>query len=282
VSRGDEQREDRKEPIVTQKKASPALQLVRLVYTEGQKATGHSWTRLNQALYQAAKVAIEGGLLFNQDDFTTFHTDTRASYWIGAHPDGLYAAACKAGNESACRAYEHHYGFAPYELDGRRVFVGHDFAWNGERVTCTSISEKRLVACLYELEGVAARYERKILHRYSITPEQMNAERKKREAITADDKMQTAQKAAENYARGHNISDIALRCSIRDVICLLRDDEQKQLNDIITRRFKKSDNPTLLDLLTIAHRWKSEFRAISIIADNLEAQMLLGGQDAST
>jgi len=33
---------------VTQKKASPALQLVRLVYTEGQKATGHSWTQDKQ------------------------------------------------------------------------------------------------------------------------------------------------------------------------------------------------------------------------------------------
>lgn len=137
-------RERDKKTMITQQKDSPALQLVRLVFTEGQKATGHSWTRLNQALYQAAKVAIEGGLRFDLEDFTSFYAKMRAEYWIGAHPDGLYAAACKVGNLSACRAYEHHYGFCPYELDGQRVFVGHDFMWKGERVICTSIHKDHM------------------------------------------------------------------------------------------------------------------------------------------
>lgn len=260
--------------MTTPQKASPALQLVRLVFTEGQKATGHSWTRLNQALYLAARVAIEGGLRFDLEDFTDFHGEMRALYWIGAHPDGLYAAACKSRNRSACLAYEHHYDFAPYELDGQRVHVGHAFEWNGERVTCTSIQRDRMVACSYQYELDQHQHQRKVLwHRYSITPADLNAERKKREITVAGAKMQTARDAAKEHAQRCGIPDHVLALAVEDVSGGLMAYEQEELARVVKQRFKKSEKPTILDLLTVGHRWRGLAKDIAIIiAANVQRQ----------
>lgn len=243
------------------KQESPAFQLVRLVYTEGQRATGHSWIRLNQALYHAAMVAIEGGLVFSLDDFTALYAQTRASYWIGSNPEGLYAAACRAGNLSACRAYEHHYGFAPYELDGQRVFVGHDFVWNGEQVKCTSILKERLVACSYGPHGEAPLYTRKLLHRYSITPAQMRAEEKQRQETKADKKMEAAQAKAKAYAKTAAYSEESLGLRVLDYLekIDLMPHEKERLREILTKRFRKTDKPTVLDLLTVGCRWSADY-----------------------
>lgn len=257
--------------MTTQQKDSPALQLVRLVFTEGQKATGHSWTRLNQALYQAAKVAIEGGLRFDLEDFTSFYAKMRAEYWIGAHPDGLYAAACKVGNLSACRAYEHHYGFCPYELDGQRVFVGHDFMWKGERVTCTSIHKDHLVACSYGPQGEAPSYQRKVKHRYKITHDQILAVDKARAAHKADGKMTEARNRAREYARQYNIPEETLGLCVANHVELAGLDayEKERLNWIMGKRFKKSDKPTVLDLLTVGYRWSLDQVLIKRVVDKI-------------
>lgn len=257
--------------MTAQQKDSPALQLVRLVFTEGQKATGHSWTRLNQALYQAAKVAIEGGMRFNLEDFTDFYVEMRAGYWIGAHPDGLYAAACKVGNLSACRAYEHHYGFCPYELDGQRVFVGHDFVWEGERVTCTSVSKDHLVACSYASQGEAPHYKRKIERRYKISHEEIWAEDNARAAHKADGKMTDARKRAREYARQYNIPDEVLGLCVADHAerGALDPYEKERLNWIISKRFKKSDKPTVLDLLTVGCRWSLDQVLVKRVVDKI-------------
>lgn len=257
--------------MTTQQKDSPALQLVRLVFTEGQKATGHSWTRLNQALYQAAKVAIEGGLRFDLEDFTIFYAKMRAEYWIGAHPDGLYAAACKVGNLSACRAYEHRYGFCPYELDGQRVFVGHDFMWKGERVTCTSIHKDHLVACSYGPQGDAPSYQRKVKHRYKITHEEIRTEEKARATHKADEKIAKAQNKAREYARQYGISKEALGLCMADHAkqAALNDYEQERLNRVISKRFKKSDKPTLLDFLTVGYRWSLDQVLVKQVVDKI-------------
>ncbi len=253
------------------KQDSPAFQLVRLVYIEGQKATGHSWTRLNQALCKAVIVSIEGGLVFDLDDFAKFHSQLRAGYWIGWNPDVLYAAACRAGNLSACRAYEQHYGFAPYELDGQRCFVGHDFAWNGEQVKCTSIQNERLVACSYGPQGEAPLYMRKLLHRYSITPAQMRAEEKQRQGTKADKKMEAARAKAKAYAKTAAFSEkvLGLRVSDYSEKIDLMPHEAERLREILTKRFRKTDNPTVLDLLTVGYRWSADYTQATRYAERI-------------
>lgn len=248
---------------MAKKQESSALQFVRLLYREGQQATDHSWTRLNAALSEATAVAIKGGLCFELGDFKAFYSDLNAGYWIGSNPSGFYAIACKYGNLSACKAYEHCYGFKPYELEGQRVFVGHDFKWNGEHVTCTSISKESLIACSYKPRESADGYGRdKILHRYSITNAELAAEHKKRQGAALDQRMAKARDAAEKYASDYGLNTEALKRRVADVLPALDDDYRKRsIEEIVKRRFKKSDKPTVMDMLIVALRWRGEYGA---------------------
>lgn len=246
---------------MAKKTDSPALQFVRLLYREGQQATDHSWTRLNAALSEATAVAIRGGLCFDLGDFKAFYSDLNAGYWIGSHPSGFYRLACEYGNLSACKAYEHCYGFKPYELEGQRVFVGHDFNWNGERVTCTSISKESLVACSYKPSDPDG-YRSKILHRYSITNAEMAAESKKRQGAALDQRMAKARDAAAKYANDYRLNAEALKRHVADVLPALDDDYRKRsIEELVKRRFKKADKPTVMDLLVVALRWRAEYHA---------------------
>lgn len=247
---------------IMKKKDSPALQLVRLVYIEGQQATGHSWVRLNSALFSAVKVAIKGGLLFDIGDFKAFHSELRAGYWIGAHPHGLYAIACEFGNLSACKSYEQCYGFAPYELEGQRVFVGRQFTWAGEHVTCTSIAGDALVACSYK-PNTQGSYERKILHRFSITNEEMKTEDKRRSKASADKKMERSRAEAEQFAKSHHVAPKILAALVSNRLSRLEPYQQERVQDVLKRRFKKADKPTLLDLLAIGHRYPADHHAVA-------------------
>lgn len=246
---------------MAKKQDSPALQLVRLVYRHGQEATGHSWVRLNGALFSAVRVAIEGGLKFDVGDFAVFHKELRAGYWIGSHPTGLYAAACEFGNDSACKSYESCYGFAPYELESQRVFVGRSFTWADEHVTCTSIAKDALIACSYKpSKGMC---ERKILHRHSITPEQMSAENKRRQIAATDKKMAQAQTESARFAVEHRLSKTILDMPVRELVSKLDEYDQGRALDVLARRFKKADRPTLGEFLAIGHRWRSDHRAVT-------------------
>ncbi len=243
------------------KKESPALQLVRLVFVQGQQATDHSWTRLNMALRQGLEVAIKGGLVFDLGDFAAFYSQLRAAYWIGAYPDGLYAVACEFGNLSACKSYENYYDFAPYELEGQRVFVGRQFTWSGEHVTCTSIAKDALIACSYKPNESGSYDSRKILHRHSITPAEMKAEDKRRSKVSADKKMEQARSEAERFAKSHYIEAKELTKHVSARIAKLDEHMQRRVQDVLKRRFKKADNPTLMDLLAVGHRWRSDHHA---------------------
>lgn len=256
--------------MTIQQADSPARAFVRLVRTHGQAATAHSWVRLNQALSQAASLAIQAGLRFELDDFTYFHAQLRASYWIGAH-ERLYATACKVGNLSACRAYEHHYGFCPFELDDQRIYVGYEFEWSGEKVTCTSIHNDHLVACSYGPQGDAPSYQRKVKRRYKITHAEIHSLDKARAAAKDDAKMAKARAKAIEYARAYEIGEkqLALRVSDKQARTALRDFEEEWLKDILAKRFKKTDDPTLLDLLVVAHRWNRDQTTVKQIVDKI-------------
>ncbi len=247
---------------MSKKKDSPALQLVRLVFVHGQEATDHSWVRLNGALASAVEVAIKGGLIFDIGDFKVFHSELRGGYWIGAAPHGFYSIACEFGNLSACKAFEEWYGFAPYELEGQRVFVGRDFTWAGERVTCTSIAGDALIACSYK-PNKAGSYERKILHRHSITHEEIKAEDKLRSRASADKKMEQARGEAERFAKEHCVDTKRLNALVSDRLAKLENYEQERVQDVLKRRFKKADKPTLMDLLAVGYRWRTDHHAVA-------------------
>lgn len=236
---------------------SPALRSLRLIYENGQEATRHSWRHFNPAIRETLELAIRAGLRFDEDDFTVFHNQLAAGYWIGNNPDALYATACIRGNISACKAFEKYYGFKPYELDEQRIYVGRDFTWNGDSVTCTSIANDSLIACSYKAEAKGnGDYSQRISHRYVITHEQVASEEKKRKHAISDEKMHKARTEAEGFVKSYNLAREILGRPISELVAALDKYELERVNEIIIRRFKKSSNPTLLDFLVIGHRYK--------------------------
>lgn len=131
-----------------------------------------------------------------------------------------------------------------------------------------------MVACSYQYELDQHQHQRKVLwHRYSITPADLNAERKKRESTVAGAKMQTARDAAKEHAQRCGIPDHVLALAVEDVSGGLRAYEQEELARVVKQRFKKSEKPTILDLLTVGHRWRGLAKDIAItIAANVQRQ----------
>ena len=168
---------------------STAHVLVAHVWNNVQEATGHSWLRLNHAMYEAVKLAIEAGLRFDVGDFATFYSEMRGGYWFG-QGDGsgmgerFYGIACKYGNDSACKSFEAWKARAPFVFGGSRLAVGSDLEWQDLRVTVTSFAEdgQSLTACSYK-GG-----ERKVERRLTITCEQIKAAEKARKAADKDAK----------------------------------------------------------------------------------------------
>lgn len=157
---------------------SPAYTLLSHVWKGTAKG---SWRRLNDAMGQAARLAVVGGFGFNPDDFKRFAKDFNSGYWIG---DGeqLYALACGSrseahgGNPSAVQAFEAWKGRKPFTVlesaraDAKKVrlHVGCQFGWHVDlrqrvNVKVTSFNDKTgtLVACSYKSVKVEGeRWER--------------------------------------------------------------------------------------------------------------------------
>ena len=132
-----------------------AIEFMGLLYMEGLKGTGHSWTRLNGALAGALIHAIEGGMQFTATTFTTIYNQCNGGYWFGTDPDGkgmgqrFYPYAVEAGNTGAMLAYETFAGFPRFIWCGRALYPGRDdskwnrgiAAWAGfDRLEVTSIA----------------------------------------------------------------------------------------------------------------------------------------------
>ncbi len=154
-------------------KKSPALQFLTLLYESSMASTGHSWTRLNSAMRDATKIAIEAGLTFGVGDFATFAKELRSTYWIG---DGecIYAAACEVGNLSACQSFETWRKRPAFVQDGKRLHVGADMTWDGKRCKVTSFDRlgEFIAACTYKPSNNS---ERKIDRRYQVTLAELRA-----------------------------------------------------------------------------------------------------------
>lgn len=237
-------------------KATPVYQMLLLLYRSNMKATGHSWRRLNAALSRVLAAAAEGGMVFAETDYTQIHRDMRGSYWM--HGDNFYALAVKANNLSACKSYEAAVGCAGYELEGQRIYVGREFSWNGDHVTCTSIDKKNIVACSYKDRSS---YPVKIARRYSITREDLQAEDRARAQRLEDEQMDKAKtKAKAVVSQTPGLSAFLLGSNARELAKenlshgYLRDN----VLSLIDKRFGKRGQPDVMDLLVMGYRYERE------------------------
>lgn len=149
---------------------SAARLLVQHVWDNVQKR--ESWRTLNAALFDAVLLAVSARLAFDRDDVRGIVGDMRGGYWFSG--DAFYAAAIKAGHESACKSYEAHARLKPMTWDGRRLHVGAHFVWNREGVTVTSLGDGKLVACSYKDEA-DGEYGHKLKRRYTLTRSEIAA-----------------------------------------------------------------------------------------------------------
>lgn len=186
---------------------SPAVQLMSLLWNESQKATGHSWLRLNQGLREGLFLAVKIGLKFGDGDINEIAKRFNGGYWFGDDFEVFYTCAVVYSNRSAWKAYEARYKRVPFiwtpaTLNDRwggggkgitnppRLTIGCDFQWKGEKVIVTSFNDEKgyLVAQSYSRSKDAKCPEcgqqtvwgkDKILHRYTITHDDLKAEKKR-------------------------------------------------------------------------------------------------------
>lgn len=246
-------------PSDTQEPApdSPALAFVRHLYRHGQEATGHSWVRLNAALFGAVTVAIEGGLEFAEGDFSAFYNRFKGDYWLGTPPDRFYSLACKYGNISAAKSFEIAKGFNPYVLEGQRVYVNRRFTWNGQHVRCTSVGKDGLIACSYKprKEGT---YGEKIDRRYTISNDEMTAEDKRLAGLAEAKKMEKAAAEATKHCAGWHISEKLQKSPVDEaMLAKLQDYERPRFGEWMKKRFKKKV-PTVLECIVMGKRYPAD------------------------
>jgi hypothetical protein len=180
---------------------SPVLDLLDTVWNHGDRATSHSWARVNTSLQQALCLAIGSGIKFHPDDFEEIQRRYRFHYWggngRGGFAEGFYGLAVAEGNLSAAQAFEKWKGRRPFIVDGAyggcgarfahrgghfrqrgRLAVGSVFSWEGQQVTVTSFAAdgRYLVACRYA-ETPAPGYQSKVAKRFKITHADLRAAR---------------------------------------------------------------------------------------------------------
>ena len=80
---------------------SAAIQLLDLVWSSANKATEHSWERLNHGMRAALSLAIGAGLKFEEGDVAHVLSNYRSGYWIGESSEWIYSDAITVGNELA-------------------------------------------------------------------------------------------------------------------------------------------------------------------------------------
>lgn len=179
------------------KTTSAAIQLLDLVWANCNKATAHSWERLNHSMRDALSLAIGAGFKFELGDIAHVLNNYRSGYWIGESDEWIYSLAVGVENATAYQSYEAAYKREPFLADDvcfqchggythgssvhrsrERLSVGAEFAWKGEKLTVTSFAKDQsyVNACSYK----GQKYPRKIDKRFKITRADLLAERKER------------------------------------------------------------------------------------------------------
>lgn len=171
---------------------SPAIRFLRMVWDHAQESTGHSWLKLNHALYRTLELAIKSGMTFEVDDFKRIYIEFDAGYWIGeTGMERMYQTAVLYRHNTAWAAIERYLGRKPFIVKGASLHVntgdgpaghglprlveGAEFDWNGERVKVTSFRDpKYFNAMTYLPYGSAEKATR-----YKITHADIHAEQKR-------------------------------------------------------------------------------------------------------
>lgn len=177
---------------------SAAIRFLDMTWKWANSETPHSWERLNHAMHGALKLAIGAGFPFGKNDIAYIHSNYNSGFWLGDSDEWIYSDAILAGNASCFKSYELHYGREPIIADdvsfspnsaylhggsGRakeRLAVGFSFPWKGYKVTVTSFNDekKSLTACSYKKTDSG--YHRKVEKRFTITRDDILAERAER------------------------------------------------------------------------------------------------------
>ena len=168
----------------TCKRNSAAYNLCLHVWQKSQQATSFAYIRINQSMHEAVMLAITSGMKFGLTDFNRFFESFRAGYWIGCSHEMFYKAAVQTGNMSACHAYEHWQERKPFIIEDKRVFVGHEFQWDGRKVFCSSIKPEHIIACAYKLvKDKNQHWSQKLVKRYRITRADVGILKKSAKAV---------------------------------------------------------------------------------------------------
>jgi len=130
------------EEVTGEPTISRVLELLDLVWmSQGDTAGhGHSWRRLNAAMQDAIRLAIDSGMEFGEDDFEVIKRKYSSEYWL--HIEGCYSRAIEAQhgpNPSAYQAIEKYLGRKPFIVQRRwndtrklRLYEGARFYWSDD------------------------------------------------------------------------------------------------------------------------------------------------------
>ena len=169
---------------------SPAYRLIEHVWVNQGHGMGRSRERSGHAMSAALALAVRFGLRFDIDDMS--HLAAGANYepfcYAGEYD---YALACGSErglfNNSAAMSFEAWKDRKPFKIEEphsntpTRIYVGREFGWQGEYVTCTSFAAdgSYLTACEYHPRKKGS-YENKVKRRHKITVADIIADRRKR------------------------------------------------------------------------------------------------------
>lgn len=184
----------------------------QMMWQHVQRATSHSWLKLNRAMDRTMMLAVKAGFKFADHDLSLMFKRFRAGYWVG-DLEYFYRTAVLYRNSTAYHAFETWAGRKPFIVkdssihvntgDGPagnglvRLVVGAQFQWKGERVTVTSFNDRNgtVLACTYKPRtapkackkchqqdwSTASRGPVKIAKRFTISHKDLSAAREVRE-----------------------------------------------------------------------------------------------------
>lgn len=178
------------------KQQSAAMKLVMLVWESRMDDTGFSWTRVNQGMSMAVKLAIHCGMEFHKTDFGTMSAELRMGRWCGADlGEQWYTQAIETNHASAIASYEEWRKRKPFLVqpspdneNRMRLHVGARFEWYCKKirhfVTVTSFAKDQsfVTACTYKPYEKSERCKTCSQEKYVYSPQKID----KRFKITHD------------------------------------------------------------------------------------------------
>ena len=190
------------------KRKSPVINLLDLVYRNANDSTGKSYERLNHAMRAALSLAIGSGFKFGKDDINYIRSNYRSGYWIGDSDEWIYTEAVVVGNTSAFNSYEaakNRQAFIADDVDcgqrhgyfkhsggswqKQRLAVGFTFQWKGLTLTVNSFANDQsyINACSHvDVKSESGYTTKKPDKRFKITRDDIiteRAERKERQTL---------------------------------------------------------------------------------------------------